>query len=124
MKKLNIVVADDSKFMRTLLKRIVEKMGHKVIAEANNGRELVEIMKNMKEGPDLVFLDINMPGMNGLKALEAIRKAEKDVKIVIVSALGQDEVIKYAKSIGVVDFITKPFTPDKIIRVIKSIAKS
>jgi len=124
VKKLNIVVADDSKFMRTLLKRIVEKMGHKVIAEANNGRELVEIMKNMKEGPDLVFLDINMPGMNGLKALEAIRKAEKDVKIVIVSALGQDEVIKYAKSIGVVDFITKPFTPDKIIRVIKSIAKS
>ena len=124
MKKLNIVVADDSKFMRTLLKRIVEKMGHKVIAEANNGRELVEIMKNMKEGPDLVFLDINMPGMNGLKALEAIRNAEKDFKIVIVSALDQDEVIKYAKSIGVVDFITKPFTPDKIIRVIKSIAKS
>jgi len=124
VKKLNIVVADDSKFMRTLLKRIVEKMGHKVIAEANNGRELVEIMKNMKEGPDLVFLDINMPGMNGLKALEAIRNAEKDFKIVIVSALDQDEVIKYAKSIGVVDFITKPFTPDKIIRVIKSIAKS
>jgi len=124
VKKLNIVVADDSKFMRTLLKRIVEKMGHKVIAEANNGRELVEIMKNMKEGPDLVFLDINMPGMNGLKALEAIRNAEKDFKIVIVSALDQDEVIKYAKSIGLVDFITKPFTPDKIMRVVKSIAES
>ncbi|RLG79735.1 MAG: two-component system response regulator [Thermoprotei archaeon] len=123
MKKLNIVVADDSKFMRILVKRIVERMGHRVVAEASNGRELVEIMGSMREKPDLVFLDINMPEMDGLKTLEAIRIMGKNVKVVIVSALGQDGVIKYAKSIGVVDFITKPFTPDKIMRVIKSVAE-
>jgi len=123
VKKLNIVVADDSKFMRILVKRIVERMGHRVVAEASNGRELVEIMGSMREKPDLVFLDINMPEMDGLKTLEAIRIMGKNVKVVIVSALGQDGVIKYAKSIGVVDFITKPFTPDKIMRVIKSIAE-
>ena len=124
MKKLNIVVADDSKFMRTFIRRIVERMGHNVVAEASNGRELIEIMKSMKEVPDLVFIDINMPEMDGLNALKAIRNTEKDVKIVIVSALGQDEVIKYAKSIGIVDFITKPFTPDKIVRVVESIGKN
>jgi len=123
VKKLNIVVADDSKFMRILVKRIVERMGHRVVAEASNGRELVEIMGSMREKPDLVFLDINMPEMDGLKTLEAIRIMGKNVKVVIVSALGQDGVIKYAKSIGVVDFITKPFTPDKIMRVIKSVAE-
>jgi len=124
VKKLNIVVADDSKFMRTFIRRIVERMGHNVVAEASNGRELIEIMKSMKEVPDLVFIDINMPEMDGLNALKAIRNTEKDVKIVIVSALGQDEVIKYAKSIGIVDFITKPFTPDKIVRVVESIGKN
>ncbi|MCD6301346.1 MAG: response regulator [Staphylothermus sp.] len=124
MKKLNIVVADDSKFMRTFIRRIVERMGHNVVAEASNGRELIEIMKSMKEVPDLVFIDINMPEMDGLNALKAIRNTEKDVRIVIVSALGQDEVIKYAKSIGIVDFITKPFTPDKIVRVVESIGKN
>jgi len=119
MRRLRIVIADDSKFMRTLIKRIIESEGHIVVGEAGNGIELLKLINMLDEKPDIVFLDINMPELDGIKTLEILREKYKDLNIVIVSALGRRDIIELASSAGVMFFITKPFTPDKIRDIIK-----
>jgi len=119
MRRLRIVIADDSKFMRTLIKRIIESEGHIVVGEAGNGIELLKLINMFNEKPDIVFLDINMPELDGIKTLEILREKYKDLNIVIVSALRRRDIIELASSAGVMFFITKPFTPDKIRDIIK-----
>lgn len=107
-----VLVVDDAAFMRMQLKDILTKLGHEVIGEAENGQQAVE--KHADLNPDIITMDITMPEMNGTEAVKAIRETDKDVKIVMCSAMGQQTMVLDAIKAGAQDFIVKPFTPDRI----------
>jgi len=104
---MKLLIADDSAFMRTILKNLVEKSkwAGSTIIEANDGEEA--IAKYQAEKPDLVLLDIVMPGKDGIAVLKEIGLAAPSV--VIVSSMGQDSIIDEAKTLGAKDYIVKPF---------------
>ena len=83
-----ILVVDDTLFMRVKMKGLLEKWGHQVVGEAANGLEAVEKFKEL--GPDVVFMDITMPVMDGIAALKEIRAFDGTATVIIVSALGQE----------------------------------
>ncbi len=110
-----VLVADDALFTRKVLREILEAEGCEVV-EASNGKDAVE--KFRLEHPDLVLLDVSMPDMDGLTALRAIKEADGNAKVVMVSAMGQTSVVKEALKLGACDFIVKPFRTHQIRELI------
>jgi two-component system, chemotaxis family, chemotaxis protein CheY len=102
-----LLIADDSLFMRTLIKSLVLKDFSFTIIEASNGAEAVA--KYKATNPDLVILDITMPEVNGIEALKQILDINKNAKVIMCSALGGQITIQEALSIGAKDFIVKPY---------------
>lgn len=117
----NILIVDDSKFMRGILKKILTGKGHHIAGEASDGIEAFR--EYVKHKPDLVFMDITMPNMNGISALEKIMKIDKDARIVICSAMGQQAFVMEAIELGAKDFIVKPFNEEIILNSIERFAK-
>jgi two-component system chemotaxis response regulator CheY len=113
------MVVDDAMFMRATLKKILIGGGHEVVAEAENGVLAVENYNALK--PDMVFMDITMPQKDGIGALTDIMGKYPDANIVMCSALGQESKVREAIEIGAKEYIIKPFTPDKILAVVKRI---
>ncbi len=107
-----VLVADDAAFMRLRLRTILQAAGHEVV-EASNGNEAVN--KFSSEHPAAVFLDITMPEMDGMAALAAIRQHDPSARVVMCTALGQQNIILQAVKDGAVDFIVKPFDPDRVL---------
>lgn len=107
-----IMVADDAAFMRLMLTDILTKMGHQVIAEADNGKTAVDLYKKNK--PDLVTMDITMPFMNGIDAVKGIMEFDPNAKIIMLSAMGQKEMVINAIKAGAKDFVVKPFKEDAV----------
>lgn len=110
---MKILIAEDSSFMRNVLKDILSEQGHDLI-EAANGKETLE--KYDVEKPDLVLLDIIMPEVDGM---EVLRKIGRTAKIVVISAVGQEKMIEEAKKLGALDYIVKPFDNDKVLEAVK-----
>ena len=117
MKK--VMVVDDAMFMRASLKMMLEKNGFEVAAEAENGVVAVQKYKEMK--PDIVTMDITMPEMDGLQALKLIKQLDPDAKVVVVSAMGQEPVVKDAILSGAKSFIVKPFKEDFVLKTLNSL---
>jgi len=117
MKK--VMVVDDAMFMRASLKMMLEKNGFEVAAEAENGAIAVQKYKEIK--PDFVTMDITMPEMDGLQALKLIKQFDPDAKIVVVSAMGQEPVVKEAILSGAKSFIVKPFKEDFVLKTLNSL---
>ena len=115
----NVLVVDDAAFMRLSIKQILEKNGHTMIAEAADGKEA--ILKYTEHKPDVTILDITMPEMSGLDALAHIKKQDPNAKVVICSALGQQEQLAKAIELGAKDFIVKPFEPDRMIAALNKV---
>lgn len=114
MKK--ILIVDDAAFMRMMLKDILTKSGFEVCGEADNGDEAIQQYKNLK--PDLVTLDITMPQKDGLEALKEIRNIDKDAKIIMCSAMGQQGMVLESIQNGAIDFIVKPFKAERVLEAI------
>ena len=115
----NILIVDDALFMRKILSDILSEEGHKIVGAAENAKEAIELYKKLK--PDIVTMDIIMPeigGMNTLKAIKQILKSDKDAKIVIVSAMGQQDMVVESIQAGAKDFIVKPFQRSRITEAI------
>lgn len=102
--------------MRANLKIIFERNKMQVVGEADNGIKVVKLYEDLK--PDIVTMDITMPGMDGIEAVRQIRKKDPNAKIVMVTALGQEMFVREAILAGAKNFIVKPFKEDKIIEVI------
>ena len=115
----NVLVVDDAAFMRLSLKQILEKNGHTMIAEAANGKEA--IIKYAETKPDVTILDITMPEMNGLDALAHIKEQDPSAKVIICSALGQQEQLARAIQLGAKDFIVKPFETDRLVAALNQV---
>ena len=114
-----VMVVDDAMFMRASLKMMLEKNGYEVAGEAENGAVAVQKYKEIK--PDLVTMDITMPEMDGLQALKLIKQFDADAKVVVVSAMGQEPVVKDAILSGAKSFIVKPFKEDFVLKTLSTI---
>ena len=112
----SVLVVDDAAFMRMMIRDILSREGY-VIYEAVNGRDAVE--KYMEVHPDLVTMDITMPGMSGLEALQSIRDQDPGARVLMVSAMGQQKMIVEALEYGAMDFLVKPFQPTKVLETVK-----
>ena len=117
--KAKVVIVDDSMYMRTVLKNILVDGGHEVLGEAGTGEEGLKIIKELN--PDLVTLDNIMPDINGLEVLKKLKEDGNGAKVVMISAVGQDSMIQEAKDLGANSYITKPFSPDKVIETLDAV---
>jgi two-component system chemotaxis response regulator CheY len=118
----NILIVDDSKFMRKMLSDILTEQGHQIVGEAENAKEAEDLYKKLK--PNLVTLDIIMPKVEGEEAIDALKamiKEDPQAKVLMVSAMGQEEVVKECLKMGAKDFIVKPFQPPKVAGVVKAV---
>ena len=111
-----VMLVDDLSFMRMVQKDILSEKGYDVVGEASDGLEAVEMYESLK--PDIVLMDITMPNMNGLDAVNRILAANPQAKIVICSALGQQKLIVEAINSGIKDFIVKPFKAERLLSAI------
>lgn len=112
-----IVIVDDALFMRESLKKILEKNEFEVIGVASNGIEAIKLLENVT--PEVVTLDLTMPGMDGLQFLETIKGTGYKYKVVVVSAVAQEYNVTRAIELGASDFIRKPYEIDKVISVLR-----
>ena len=119
MSLAKILIVDDAAFMRMTIKKMLEAHNHIVIGEAENGIEAVK--KFAELSPDVVLLDITMPEMNGVDALKRIKEMDKDAKVVICSAMGQQTMVAQAIQYGAKDFIVKPFQEDRLIAAVEKV---
>lgn len=115
----NALIVDDSKFMRKVIREVLESGGHSIIAEADNGADGIEAYKAVK--PDFVTMDITMGGKDGLKAVQEILEFDEMAKIVIVSALNENTIRMNDSTIKAAAFITKPFDKDMLLDTIGKI---
>jgi len=105
------MIVDDSLFQRKHLGKFVKQLGSEVVGEAANGREAIAMYPLLN--PDLVFMDLVMPEMEGIDAVEKILEIDEDAKIIVVSSLGYSEIVDKALSLGAKQFITKPVDFDE-----------
>jgi two-component system chemotaxis response regulator CheY len=117
MKK--VLIVDDAAFMRAAIKTILERNGFEVVGEAENGA--IGVRKYQKLRPDIVTMDITMPEMTGLEALKHIRSFDPDAKVVMITAMGQEHLVKEAILSGAKSFIVKPFKEDHVIQTLKKL---
>lgn len=119
--KGRVVVVDDSKMSRKILRNILEEAGYAVVEEATDGEEAIAAYMQYK--PDILTLDITMPNMDGLESLREIKSLDRKAKVVMISAAGQQKKIIEALKIGAEKFITKPFEKDEVIAAIDAMMK-
>ena len=117
-----ILVVDDSIFVTKQLGQILTSEGYDVVATAADGLEGVEKYKALSSGGvDLVTMDITMPKMDGLEALEKIVAYDKNAKVVMISALGKEDLVKQALLLGAKNYIVKPLDRKKVLERIASV---
>jgi len=120
-----ILIVDDSIMLRKSLKKVLESLGHSVIAEAGSGYDGIEEYKKHK--PDIVTMDITMPGvqgiMDGVEALKKIKEIDQDANIIMITPHGEEELVMDAIANGAKGYILKPITPEKINSIFNKIIK-
>ncbi len=114
-----IMIVDDAAFMRMMIKNSLTGNGYTNIIEAADGQIAFETFKTEK--PDLVIMDITMPNMDGIQSLQAIKAHDPNAMVVMCSAMGQEAMVVDAIRFGALDFIVKPFKPDRILQTVKKI---
>jgi two-component system chemotaxis response regulator CheY len=114
--KKRILIVDDSFYMRTMLKNMLTDAGYEVVGEAPNGQTALQMAK--ETNPDLVTLDVILPDNTGLDVLKGIKQDQPDMKVVIVSAVGQEVIVSEAIQYGALAYIVKPFSEEKVLEVV------
>jgi two-component system chemotaxis response regulator CheY len=113
-----ILIVDDSKFLRMLLADLLTRNGFEVL-EAESGEQAVKVF--LEESPDLVTLDILMPGRDGIETLQDLRAQSPEARVVMVTALGMEDYIKRALDSGADGFILKPFSAEKVLETVQEV---
>ena len=112
-----ILIVDDASVITEMIQSVLETHGHQIAGVARNGLEAFEKYKELK--PDIVLMDILMPGMDGMQSIKKIMEYDQKAKIVVVTALGRPELMKEAVKAGVVGYITKPFEIKRLLGAIE-----
>jgi len=117
-----VLVVDDSMFVTKQIGQILTSEGFEVVATAADGEQGVEKYKELFPNVDLVTMDITMPKMDGVTALEKIMEFDKNAKVVMISALGKQDLVKQSLLLGAKNYIVKPLDRTKVLeRVISSL---
>jgi len=119
-RKLKILITDDSKLLRKKLRDELEKLGCDVI-EAENGKEAV--MMDLQEKPDGVILDIVMPEVGGIEALQVIKEVNPEIPVIMLSSAGTSQKLMETLKLGALDFIQKPYNSEQIKQAVEKIRK-
>lgn len=114
-----ILIVDDALFMRSILRKYISEMGEFSILEAPDGEKACELCR--EEKPDLVFLDITMPVMDGMETLGRIKEENPQIPVIMCSAMGQQSMVVDTLNKGAMDFIVKPFRKEEIQDAVKKV---
>jgi two-component system, chemotaxis family, chemotaxis protein CheY len=118
MKK--VLIVDDAAFMRVSIKNMLAKNGYEIIGEAENGK--IAIQKYQELSPDIVTMDITMPEMDGLASIKKILEYNPSANIIMISAMGQESMVREAVLSGAKGFIVKPFKEEAIVSALNNIS--
>jgi two-component system chemotaxis response regulator CheY len=119
---VRVLVVDDSMFVTKQIGQILTSEGFEVVATAGDGEQGVEKYKELFPNVDLVTMDITMPKMDGVTALEKIMEFDKNAKVVMISALGKQDLVKQSLLLGAKNYIVKPLDRTKVLeRVVSSL---
>lgn len=113
-----ILVVDDAKFMRRLLRQMLGEGGYRDIEEAADGDEA--LLRFRERRPDLVLLDITMPGTPGMAVLSQMLAIDPAARVVICSAVGQETVMESARQAGACGFVRKPFSRPELLQAVSA----
>lgn len=108
-----VMVVDDSRVLKVQMQNLLEGTDYELAAYCQSGEEAIDQYDEVK--PDLVTMDIIMPGMDGLEAARAILEDHPEAKVLMVSSLAYDDTYEEAKAIGTMGFISKPFKKDEVM---------
>ncbi|HQC82503.1 MAG TPA: response regulator [Bacillota bacterium] len=114
-----ILIVDDAAFMRMMIKDNLKKAGYTDFVEAGDGEQAV--LKYEEEKPGVVLLDITMPVMDGIQVLRTIKQLDPNAKVIMCSAMGQEGMVVEAIKLGALDFIVKPFKPERLVQTVKNV---
>lgn len=106
-----ILIVDDQYGIRILLNEVFQKEGYQTF-QAGNGQDALSILKEHK--PDLVLLDMKIPGMDGIEILKRMKAKEESIQVIIMTAYGELDLIQKAKDLGALSHFAKPFDIDEI----------
>ena len=113
---MKVLVVDDAKLMRGMIKNSFKDVPDTSLLEADNGEDAIQLYQATK--PDVVTMDITMDYKNGVEASREILKRDPEAKIIMVTALGQENLLKECIDLGVKDFIVKPFTKERLLSAV------
>jgi two-component system, response regulator, stage 0 sporulation protein F len=111
-----ILIVDDQFGIRILLNEVLQKEGYQTF-QAANGVQALEIVD--KHSPDLVLLDMKIPGMDGIEILKRMKKKDQDIRVIIMTAYGELDMIQEAKDLGALTHFAKPFDIDDIRQAVR-----
>jgi len=112
-----ILIVDDLSNITEMIRSMLEFHGHEIAGVACNGSEAIEKYKTLR--PDVVLMDIMMPGMDGMQSMREILEYDQKAKIVLVTALGKASLMREAAKAGAVGFVTKPFEIRRLLGAIE-----
>ena len=119
--KTKVLIIDDEKDLCFLFKKILTPEGYTVLT-ALNGYDGIKI--NQKSKPDIILLDLKMPGINGIETLRRIRKKDPDVIVIIITGYGDAETIRDAAELNVYEYMAKPFNNETVMKILKEAVAS
>ncbi len=119
MRKLSVMVVDDSIITIKNLSKILNELGYNVVASCINGQQALEKYQELK--PDLVTMDITMPDMDGMEATKKIMAADPKALVIMITSHGQQQMVLDAIEAGAKGYILKPFNKDKVAESIKKL---
>lgn len=117
----SVLIIDDSPFIAKEIGDIILEKGYEVAGHAKNGEKGIEMYKELK--PDIVTLDIIMPGIDGIETAEELLKIDSQAKIVMLSSLCDDDTMKEIKDLGLELLVAKPIEADKLLAALEQVAK-
>ena len=118
---LKVLICDDTMFMRSVISKVLTEAGFEVVGTAASGAQAVQQFEELK--PDLVTMDVVMPGMGGIDAVRKIKELDPEARILMCSAIGQKPLMEEATKAGAGDYVVKPFQPPALLEAIDRVLK-
>ncbi|OGR96094.1 MAG: hypothetical protein A2016_09295 [Elusimicrobia bacterium GWF2_62_30] len=117
---MKVLLVEDNALTRYTIKALLNKLGHEVVAEAEDGAAAVKCFKEFK--PDVVFLDLILPGRSGVEVLEDLRIADPAARVVVITAVEQEEIDRRLADKGIHAILRKPFSFEDFKTLMKGLA--